>query len=154
MQPPPRSSSRAPILRPASRAKPSSAPAYPPPVSQERTSDGTNPTVLHAPLERQRTLADRQQFRTLRLGSPAEPSVVSGARWSGPLPGVPAMTNKSKPISDPARALLTAAAMRVDYLVWPPKLPIAAARQVLRSLLIGGLVEEVPAPIEDANFAW
>jgi hypothetical protein len=64
------------------------------------------------------------------------------------------MTNKSKPISDPARALLTAAAMRVDYLVRPPKLPIAAARQVLRSLLIGGLVEEVPAPIEDANFAW
>jgi hypothetical protein len=64
------------------------------------------------------------------------------------------MTNKSKPISDTARALLTTAATRCDNLVQPPKLPIAAARQVVRSLFIGGLVEEVPAPIEDANFAW
>jgi hypothetical protein len=64
------------------------------------------------------------------------------------------MTNKPKPISDTARALLTAAATRGDYLVRPPKLPIAAARQVVRSLLIAGLVDEVPAPIDDAGFAW
>jgi hypothetical protein len=64
------------------------------------------------------------------------------------------MTNKPKPISDTARALLTAAAIRGDYLVRPPKLPIAAARQVVRSLLNAGLVEEVPATIDDAGFVW
>jgi hypothetical protein len=64
------------------------------------------------------------------------------------------MTNIPQPISDTARALLTSATMRGDYLVRPPKLPIAAARQVVRSLLNAGLVEEVPAPIDDAGFAW
>jgi hypothetical protein len=64
------------------------------------------------------------------------------------------VTNKPKTIPDTARALLTAAATRGDYLVRPPKLPIAAARQVVRSLLNAGLVEEVPAPIDDAGFAW
>ena len=64
------------------------------------------------------------------------------------------MTPKPKVISDTARALLTAAATRGDSPVRPPKLPIAAARQVVRSLLIGGLVEEVPAPIDNAGFAW
>jgi hypothetical protein len=37
------------------------------------------------------------------------------------------MTNKSKPISDTTRALLTKAAAPGDYLHRPPKLPIAAA---------------------------
>jgi hypothetical protein len=64
------------------------------------------------------------------------------------------MTNKPKTISDTARALLTAAATRGDYLIRPPKLPIAATRQVVRSLLSAGLAEEVPAPIDDAGFAW
>jgi hypothetical protein len=64
------------------------------------------------------------------------------------------MTPKPKVISDTARALLTAAATRGDYLVQPPKLPIAAARQLVRSLLNAGLVEEVPAPIDDGSFAW
>ena len=64
------------------------------------------------------------------------------------------MTDKPKAISDTARALLTAAAARGDYIVRPLKLPIAAARQVVRSLLNAGLVEEVSAPIADASFAW
>jgi hypothetical protein len=64
------------------------------------------------------------------------------------------MTNKPKTIFDTARALLTAAATRGEYLVRPPKLPIAAARQVVRSLLNAGLVEEVPATIDDAGFVW
>jgi hypothetical protein len=64
------------------------------------------------------------------------------------------MTNKPATISDTARALLTAAATRGDYFVRPPKLPTAAARQVIRSLLNARLVEEVPAPIDDAEYAW
>ena len=62
------------------------------------------------------------------------------------------MADKSKKLSDTARALLTLAATRGDHLIQPPRLPIAAARQVVRSLLNAGLAEEVPAPIEDAGF--
>jgi hypothetical protein len=57
-------------------------------------------------------------------------------------------------LSDTARAMLTLAATREDHLVRPPQLPPAAARQVVRSLLNNGLVEEVSAPIEDAAYAW
>jgi biotin operon repressor len=64
------------------------------------------------------------------------------------------MTDKPKKLSDTARALLTAAAMRDDHLVHLPRLPMAAARQVIRSLLKAGLAEEVPAPIDDAAYAW
>jgi hypothetical protein len=64
------------------------------------------------------------------------------------------MTNRPKPISDTARTLLTAAATRADRLVRLPQLPIAAARQVIRSLLNARLVEEVPAPIGEAGYAW
>src|SRR4051794_29080695 len=48
MQTPPLSSSQAPILRPASPAKPFSAPAHPRHVNPDRTPLGTNPTDLHA----------------------------------------------------------------------------------------------------------
>jgi hypothetical protein len=64
------------------------------------------------------------------------------------------MTDKPKKLSDTARTLLTAAAMRNDYLIALPKLPVAAARQVVRSLLNAGLAEEVPAPISDPGYAW
>jgi hypothetical protein len=64
------------------------------------------------------------------------------------------MTDKPKKLSDTARALLTAAARRNDHLIVPPKLPVAAARQVVRSMLSAALVEEVPAPIEDATYDW
>jgi hypothetical protein len=56
--------------------------------------------------------------------------------------------------SDTARAALTVAATRADYLVRPPKLPVAAARQVVRSLLNNGLVEEVAASIDDPAYIW
>jgi hypothetical protein len=63
-----------------------------------------------------------------------------------------AMTDKSKKPSETARALLTAAAVfRGDYLIRPPQLPAAAARQVVRSLLNAGLAEEIPASVEDAD---
>jgi hypothetical protein len=48
------------------------------------------------------------------------------------------------------RALLTAAAVRDDHLIQSPRLPAAAARQVMRSLLNAELAEEVPASVEDA----
>jgi hypothetical protein len=64
------------------------------------------------------------------------------------------MTDKPKKLSDTARALLTAAAMRNDHLVPLPKLPVAAARQVVRSMLSTGLVKEVPAPNSDPRYAW
>ena len=57
------------------------------------------------------------------------------------------MTDKAKKPSDTARTLLTSAAARDDHLVPLPKL--AAARQVVRSLLKAGLVNEVTAPTDD-----
>jgi hypothetical protein len=64
------------------------------------------------------------------------------------------MADKPKKLSDTARALLSVAATRGDHLIRPPKLPIAAARQVFRSLLNAGLVEEVPVPINDPGCGW
>jgi hypothetical protein len=55
------------------------------------------------------------------------------------------MTAKPKKLSNTARALLAVAATRDDHLILPPQLPIAAVRQVARSLLGLELEEEVPA---------
>lgn len=59
-----------------------------------------------------------------------------------------------KELSSAARAVLTLAMEREDHLVQLPQLPVVAARQVVRSLLSAGLVEEIAAPTEDADFAW
>jgi hypothetical protein len=48
------------------------------------------------------------------------------------------MTDKPKKLTDTARALLAAATMRNDYLIALPPLPVAAARQIVRSLLNAG----------------
>ncbi len=64
------------------------------------------------------------------------------------------MAKAPSKISDTGRAMLTLAITREDRLVRPPQLPTAAARQVVRSLLNNGFVEEVPAPIEDAAYTW
>ena len=64
------------------------------------------------------------------------------------------MADKPKKLSDTARALLTVAATHGDHLIRPPKLPIAAARQVVRSLLGAGLAEETPVRVDDAGYAW
>lgn len=64
------------------------------------------------------------------------------------------MTGIEKKLSETARAALTAAKARPDRLVRPPRLPIAAARQVVRSLLIGGLVEEVHVQVQDDTYVW
>ena len=64
------------------------------------------------------------------------------------------MTKAPLKISDTGRAMLTLAITREDRLVRPPQLPTAAARQVVRSLLNNGFVEEVPGPIEDAAYTW
>jgi hypothetical protein len=57
-------------------------------------------------------------------------------------------------LSNTARNVLTLAGARGDHMVRVPQLPVAAARQVIRSMLNAGLVEEIPAPIEEAEFAW
>jgi hypothetical protein len=44
--------------------------------------------------------------------------------------------------------------MRNDNLVPVPKLPVAAVRQVVRSLLNADFAEEVPAPINEPGYAW
>jgi hypothetical protein len=64
------------------------------------------------------------------------------------------MIDPSNKLSETARAMLVLAATRPDRLARPPDLPMAAARQVVRSLLMRGLAEEVPAPIEDAAYVW
>jgi hypothetical protein len=64
------------------------------------------------------------------------------------------MTDKPKKLSNTACTLLSAAAMRADHIIALPKLPVAAARQVVRSLLNAGVVEEVSAPINDPRYAW
>jgi hypothetical protein len=63
------------------------------------------------------------------------------------------MADKPKKLSDTARAVLTLAATRNDRLIRPPRLPVAAVRQVVRSLLNAGLANEVPTLIDDAGFA-
>jgi hypothetical protein len=63
------------------------------------------------------------------------------------------MTDNPRKRSDTARALLTAAAMRNDHLIAPPNLPVAAALQVVRSLLNAGFAEEVPAAISHPGYA-
>jgi hypothetical protein len=64
------------------------------------------------------------------------------------------MTDKPKKLSKTTRALLTAAAVHDDHLIRPPQLPVAAARQVVRSLLNAELAEAIPAPIDDAGYVW
>ena len=49
------------------------------------------------------------------------------------------MTNQPRPMSATARAVLSLAATRDDHLVALPRLPVAAARQVIRSMLNAGL---------------
>jgi len=54
--------------------------------------------------------------------------------------------NPQSTISDTARAMLIAAAERADHIAVPPdRLPIAARRSVVQSLLKAGLIEEVVA---------
>jgi hypothetical protein len=64
------------------------------------------------------------------------------------------VTHKQKKLSETARALLTAASAHYSHLIQPPRLPAAAARQIVRSLLNTGLAEEVPALIDDQGYVW
>ena len=64
------------------------------------------------------------------------------------------MIDKPFKLSATGRAMLTLASTREDRLVYPPTLPVAAARQVVRSLLGAGMVEEVAAPADDAGLVW
>jgi hypothetical protein len=64
------------------------------------------------------------------------------------------MTAKVKPLSASARAVLTLAALRGDKLVQLPRLPAAAARQVIRSMLNAGLVEDLAAETMDPAYVW
>lgn len=64
------------------------------------------------------------------------------------------MTDTKIKLSDTGRAMLTLASTREDRLVRPPQLPTAAARQVVRSLMNNGLVEEVPTATDDPVYRW
>ena len=60
---------------------------------------------------------------------------------------------KPNTLSTSARTLLSTAAARADRLALPPeRLPAAARRAVVRSLLKAGLIEEVAA--DDEQSAW
>jgi len=64
------------------------------------------------------------------------------------------MTGHPIKLSANARAMLTLAATREDRLIRPPELPVAAARQVVRTLLANGLIDEVPAPVTRQQAGW
>src|SRR4051812_39001157 len=64
------------------------------------------------------------------------------------------MTNQPRPMSATARAVLSLAATRDDHLVALPRLPVAAARQIIRSMLNAGLVEELSAAAIDPGYVW
>jgi hypothetical protein len=64
------------------------------------------------------------------------------------------MNDKPYKPSATGRAMLILASTREDRLVYSPTLPVAAARQVVRSLLGAGMVEEVAAPADDAGLVW
>jgi hypothetical protein len=63
------------------------------------------------------------------------------------------MADKPNKLSDTARAVLTPATTRDDHLIRPPHLPIAAVRQVARSLLRAGLAEEIASQVDD-EYVW
>jgi hypothetical protein len=67
---------------------------------------------------------------------PAWLGLVAAPGGRTPLPGVPSWPTNRRSFLTSARALLTVAATRGDHLIRPPKLPMVAARQVVRSLLI------------------
>src|SRR5690348_7841272 len=64
------------------------------------------------------------------------------------------MTDEPVKLSATGRAMLTLAASRDDRLVPPPTLPVAAARSVVRSLISAGLMNEVPAPLDEPGLFW
>ena len=64
------------------------------------------------------------------------------------------MTDIPIKLSATGRAMLTLATTREDWLVRPPQLPTAAARQVVRSLLNNGLVTEVTASKDEPAYLW
>jgi len=64
------------------------------------------------------------------------------------------MIEKPFKLSETGRAMLRLGARREDCLVPPPTLPVAAARQVMRSLLNAGMVEEVPEPADLTGYLW
>jgi hypothetical protein len=64
------------------------------------------------------------------------------------------MMDKPKPMSATAHAVLALAATSDDHLVHLPRLPVAAARQVIRSMLNAGLIEELPAATVDLAHVW
>ena len=64
------------------------------------------------------------------------------------------MTDKPIKLSETGRAMLTLASTREDRLVPPPTLPVAAARQVVRSLMSAGVVEEIELPADEPQFFW
>jgi Protein of unknown function (DUF3489) len=105
-------------------------------------------------LGRERIVADRQQPSRSDWVPPRGARAGSGDPMTGSTPRSSMMTDKPRKLSNTARTLLTAAAMRDDHLIAPPKLPVAAARQVVRSLLNAGFAEEVPAPVNDPSYAW
>jgi hypothetical protein len=61
--------------------------------------------------------------------------------------------DKPNKLSDTARAVLTLATTRDDHLIRPLHLPIAAVRQVARSLLKAGLAEEIASQVDD-EYVW
>jgi len=64
------------------------------------------------------------------------------------------MNDKPYKPSATGQAMLTLASTHEDRLVYPPALPVAAARQVVRSLLGAGMVEAVAGPADDAGLVW
>src|SRR4051794_30874536 len=80
--------------------------------------------------------------------------LVAAIRWSDRAAGISTMNAIPLKLSDTARAMLMLAATHEDRLVPPPRLPVAAARQVVRSLIGKGLIEEVAATSDEASFLW
>jgi hypothetical protein len=64
------------------------------------------------------------------------------------------MPASAQTLSATARSVLASAAEHPRRMALPPKLPAAAQRAVIRSLLKAGLLEEVPAPDGEPQFTW
>jgi hypothetical protein len=80
--------------------------------------------------------------------------ILAGRLVVGPDPRRPKPETTAMTLTHTQSLILCEAAEHEAGLAPPPKIPAAARNAVFRSMLKGGLLAEVPAPVEQAGYSW